>query len=110
MAQINLKITISLNLQSININNNKYITNPTIGDLMDYTSSDLLNKISDGDHTQAKDVFSALMNDRVLSELGAKKVEIARSLLPSSEIPHSEVVFDKAKDISQEENEDEKTS
>ena len=50
------------------------------------------------------------MNDRVLSELGAKKVEIARSLLPSSEIPHSEVVFDKAKDISQEENEDEKTS
>jgi hypothetical protein len=74
---------------------------------MDYSSSDLLNKISDGDHTQAKDVFSALMNDRVLSELGAKKVEIARSLLPSSETPHSEVVFDKAKDISQEENKDE---
>jgi hypothetical protein len=42
------------------------------------------------------------MNDRVLSELGAKKIEIARNLLPSSEIPHSEVVFDKAKDISRE--------
>ena len=40
---------------------------------MDYSSNDLLNKISDGDHTQAKAVFSALMNDRVLSELGAKK-------------------------------------
>ena len=49
------------------------------------------------------------MNDRVLSELGAKKVEIARSLLPSSEIPHSEIVLDKAKDISQEDIEDEKT-
>ena len=69
---------------------------------MDYSSNDLLNKISDGDHTQAKAVFSALMNDRVLSELAAKKIEIARNLLPSSEIPHSEVVFDKAKDISRE--------
>jgi len=77
---------------------------------MDYTSSDLLNKINDGEHTKAKDVFSALMNDRVLSELGAKKVEIARSLLPSSEVPHSEIVLDKAKDISQEESEDETTS
>jgi hypothetical protein len=77
---------------------------------MDYTSSDLLNKINDGEHIKGKDVFSALMNDRVLSELGAKKVEIARSLLPSSEVPHSEIVLDKAKDISQEENEDETTS
>jgi hypothetical protein len=77
---------------------------------MDYTSNDLLNKINDGEHIKGKDVFNALMNDRVLSELGAKKVEIARSLLPSSEIPHSEIVLDKAKDISQEENEDEATS
>ncbi len=77
---------------------------------MDYTSNDLLNKINDGDHTKGKEVFNALMNDKVLSELGAKKVEIARSLLPSSEIPHSEIVFDKAKDISQEDGEDEKTS
>ena len=75
---------------------------------MDYTSSDLLNKINDGEHIKGKEVFNALMNDRVLSELGAKKVEIARSLLPSSEIPHSEIVFDKAKDISQEDIEDEK--
>ncbi len=77
---------------------------------MDYTSSDLLNKIYDGEHTKGKEVFNALMNDKVLSELGAKKVEIARSLLPSSEIPHSEIVFDKTKDISQEDGEDEKTS
>ena len=77
---------------------------------MDYTSSDLLNKINDGEHTKGKEVFNALMNDKVLSELGAKKVEIARSLLPSSEVPHSEIVLDKAKDISQEENEDETTS
>lgn len=77
---------------------------------MDYTSSDLLNKINDGEHIKGKEVFNALMNDRVLSELGAKKVEIARSLLPSSEIPHSEIVLDKAKDISQEDAEDEKTS
>ena len=76
---------------------------------MDYTSSDLLNKINDGEHIKGKEVFNALMNDRVLSELGAKKVEIARSLLPSSEIPHSEIVLDKAKDISQEDIEDEKT-
>jgi len=74
---------------------------------MDYTSSDLLDKIANGEHTQAKDVFSALMNDRVLSELGAKKMEIAASLLPSSETPQSEIVLDKAKEISQEdENED----
>tara|TARA_Y100000361_G_scaffold139032_1_gene141721 strand:- start:383 stop:610 length:228 start_codon:yes stop_codon:yes gene_type:complete len=74
---------------------------------MDYTSSDLLDKIANGEHTQAKDVFSALMNDRVLSELGAKKMEIAASLLPSSEQPQSEIVLDKAKEISQEdENED----
>jgi len=76
---------------------------------MDYTSSDLLDKITNGEHIKGKDVFNALMNDRVLSELGAKKVEIARSLLPSSEIPHSEIVLDKAKDISQEDIEDEKT-
>jgi hypothetical protein len=76
---------------------------------MDYTSSDLLNKINDGEHIKGKEVFNALMNDRVLSELGAKKVEIARSLLPSSEIPHSEIVLDKAKDISQDDFEDEKT-
>jgi len=69
---------------------------------MDYTSSDLLDKIANGEHTQAKDVFSALMNDRVLSELGAKKMEIAASLLPSSEQPQSEIVLDKAKEISQE--------
>ena len=75
---------------------------------MDYTSSDLLNKINDGEHIKGKEVFNALMNDRVLSELGAKKVEIARSLLPSSEIPHSEIVLDKAKDFSQEDIEDEK--
>ena len=75
---------------------------------MDYTSSDLLNKINDGEHIKGKEVFNALMNDRVLSELGAKKVEIARSLLPSSEIPHSEIVLDKAKDISQEDIVDEK--
>ena len=74
---------------------------------MDYTSSDLLDKIANGEHTKGKEVFNALMNDRVLSELGAKKVEIARSLLPSSEIPHSEIVFDKAKDISQEDAKDE---
>ena len=74
---------------------------------MDYTSSDLSDKIANGEHTQAKDVFSALMNDRVLSELGAKKMEIAASLLPSSEQPQSEIVLDKAKEISQEdENED----
>ena len=77
---------------------------------MDYTSSDLLNKINDGEHTKGKEVFNALMNDKVLSELGAKKVEIARSLLPSSEVPHSEIVLDKAKDISQEEGEDEQTT
>ena len=69
---------------------------------MDYTSSDLLDKIVDGEHTQAKDVFSALMNDRVLSELGAKRVEVAASLLPSAEKPQSEIVLDKAKEISQE--------
>ena len=73
---------------------------------MDYTSSDLLDKIVDGEHTQAKDVFSALMNDRVLSELGAKRVEVAASLLPSSEKPHSEIVLDKAKEISQEDEDE----
>jgi hypothetical protein len=66
---------------------------------MDYTSSDLLDKIVNGEHTQAKEIFTSIMGDKVLSELGAKKIELASTLIPSQEKSQSEIAFDKAKEI-----------
>ena len=39
------------------------------------------------------------MGDRVIAELGAKKIEMARTLLPSSEKPSQEIAVDKAKEL-----------
>tara|TARA_Y100000004_G_scaffold196545_1_gene266887 strand:+ start:1177 stop:1404 length:228 start_codon:yes stop_codon:yes gene_type:complete len=66
---------------------------------MDYNTSDLLDKVMDGDHLGAKDIFKNIMGDRVIAELGAKKIEMARTLLPSSEKPSQEIAVDKAKEL-----------
>ena len=73
---------------------------------MDYTSNDLLDKISQGDYTNGKNIFSQLMNDKILSELGARKMEIAKSLLPSlTDNEQSQKVIDKIKNMKDENDE-----
>ena len=73
---------------------------------MDYTSNDLLDKISQGDYTNGKNIFSQLMNDKILSELGARKMEIAKSLLPSlTNNEQSQKVIDKIKNMKDENDE-----
>jgi hypothetical protein len=83
------------------INNNRNSTSLKIGEKkMDYTSNDLLDKIVNGDYTNGREVFSQIMNDKILSELGAKKVEIAKSLLPSTtDQEQSQTVYDKIKNM-----------
>jgi len=67
---------------------------------MDYTSNDLLDKIVSGDYTNGKNVFSQLMNDKILSEIGARKIETAKTLLPSvTSDEQSQAVLDKIKDM-----------
>lgn len=66
---------------------------------MDYNTSDLVDKIMDGQHTGAKEVFRTMMNDKIISEIGAKKVEMAQDLLPSLDKEQSEVVIDKIRDF-----------
>jgi len=66
---------------------------------MDYNTSDLLTKIVDGEHNSAKEVFNQLMNDKILSEIGAKKIEIAKTMLPNPEISQSEIVMNKVKEM-----------
>jgi len=73
---------------------------------MDYTSNDLLDKISQGDYTNGKNIFSQLMNDKILSELGARKMEIAKSLLPSlTDNEQSQKVINKIKNMKDENDE-----
>lgn len=67
---------------------------------MDYTSNDLLDKISQGDYTNGKNIFSQLMNDKILSEIGARKIEVAKSFLPTvNDDEQSQIVLDKIKDM-----------
>jgi len=67
---------------------------------MDYTSNDLINKINAGDYTNGREIFSKLMNDKILSEIGARKIEIAKTMLPTdSDQNQSQVVFDKIKNM-----------
>jgi len=73
----------------------------------EYSASDLMDKIMTGQHTGAKEVFNSIMNDRVLSELGAKKTELAQGLLPSLEKAQSEIAMDKIKDLQANKVEDE---
>ena len=73
----------------------------------EYSASDLMDKIMTGQHTGEKEVFNSIMNDRVLSELGAKKTELAQGLLPSLEKAQSEIAMDKIKDLQENKVEDE---
>ena len=55
-----------------------------------------------GDHNDAREIFNTMLNDRILSELEAKRVEIATGILPSDERSQSDIVQDKATQIYQE--------
>ena len=67
--------------------------------MSDYESTDLVDKILAGDHNDAREIFNTMLNDRILSELEAKRVEIASTFLPSDERSQSEIVQDKANQI-----------
>ena len=70
--------------------------------MSDYESTDLVDKILAGDHNAAREIFNTMLNDRILSELEAKRVEIATGILPSDERSQSDIVQDKATQIYQE--------
>ena len=70
--------------------------------MSDYESTDLVDKILAGDHNDAREIFNTMLNDRILSELEAKRVELASGMLPSDERSQSEIVQDKATQIYQE--------
>ena len=61
-----------------------------------YESSDLVDKIMSGEHNDAREVFNTMLNDRILSELEAKRVELAASILPSDDREQNGIVRDKA--------------
>ena len=67
-----------------------------------YESIDLVDKILSSDHNDARDVFNSMLNDRILSELEAKRVELAANILPTDERQQNDVVRDKATQIYQE--------
>ena len=62
-------------------------------------TQDFVDKIMSGEHKQAKDMFNDMMNDSLLQELEAKRVEIASSMLPQDERTPQELAFSKAHDI-----------
>ena len=70
--------------------------------MSEYESTDLVDKILAGDHNDAREIFNTMLNDRILSELEAKRVELASGMLPSDERSQSEIVQDKATQIYQE--------
>ena len=70
--------------------------------MSDYESTDLVDKILAGDHNDAREIFNTMLNDRILSELEAKRVELASGMLPSDERSQSEIVQDKATQMYQE--------
>ncbi len=61
-----------------------------------YESSDLVDKIMSGEHNDAREVFNTMLNDRILSELEAKRVELATSILPSDDREQNDIARDKA--------------
>jgi hypothetical protein len=66
---------------------------------MSEQSQELVDKIMSGEHNNARDLFNNAMNDRLLQELEAKRVEIASSMLPQDERTPQELAFSKAHDI-----------
>ncbi len=62
-------------------------------------TQEFVDKIMSGEHKQAKDMFNDMMNDSLLQELEAKRVEIASSMLPQDERTPQELAFSKAHDI-----------
>ena len=66
---------------------------------MSEKTQEFVDKIMSGEHKQAKDMFNDMMNDSLLQELEAKRVEIASSMLPQDERTPQELAFSKAHDI-----------
>ena len=67
--------------------------------MSDYESNDLVDKILASDHNDAREIFNTMLNDRILSELEAKRVEIATGILPTDDRSQSDIVQDKATQI-----------
>ena len=66
---------------------------------MSEQTQDLVDKIMSGEHNNARDIFNSAMNDRLLQELEAKRVEVASSMLPQDERTPQDMAFSKAHDI-----------
>lgn len=66
---------------------------------MSEKTQEFVDKIMSGEHKQAKDMFNDMMNDSLLQELEAKRVEIASNMLPQDERTPQELAFSKAHDI-----------
>ena len=66
---------------------------------MSEQTQELVDKIMSGEHNSARESFNTELNDRLLQELEAKRVEIASSMLPSDERTPQELAFSKAHDI-----------
>ena len=66
---------------------------------MSEQTQELVDKIMSGEHNNAREIFNTELNDRLLQELEAKRVEIASSMLPSDERTPQELAFSKAHDI-----------
>tara|TARA_Y200000002_G_C22527201_1_gene598190 strand:- start:204 stop:464 length:261 start_codon:yes stop_codon:yes gene_type:complete len=62
-------------------------------------TQDFVDKIMSGEHNNARDIFTDMMNDRLLQELEAKRVEVASDMLPQDERTPQELAFSKAHDI-----------
>ena len=66
---------------------------------MSEQTQELVDKIMSGEHNNAREIFNTELNDRLLQELEAKRVEIASNMLPSDERTPQELAFSKAHDI-----------
>ena len=62
-------------------------------------TQEFVDKIMSGEHNNARDIFNDILNDRLLQELEAKRVEVASNMLPQDERTPQELAFSKAHDI-----------
>ena len=62
-------------------------------------TQEFVDKIMSGENNNARDIFNDILNDRLLQELEAKRVEVASSMLPQDERTPQELAFSKAHDI-----------
>ena len=56
-------------------------------------TQEFVDKIMSGEHNNARDILTDILNDRLLQELEAKRVEVASSMLPQDERTSQELGF-----------------